>query len=135
MHKSLTYKRNTFGSKGQWFIISAIIVSSSLLTISVLFKSFSSVDTSKSFQIEEDYLAQSIENAFNSTIISNGYDQPNCVNLNRELNEFVIFSRRKLAESGYLLDIKYDVNCLNRKTDFNIFIASDKLNITRTIRF
>lgn len=108
--------------KGQWFILSAVIVSGAFLTISVLFRSFFSVDTSDIAMLDHDVLLSSIKDGMRKTIEES---EPLCGILERNLDEFKYFSMEKMSEKGYILDIRYDItDCAAKQVDTHLILLS-----------
>ena len=108
--------------KGQWFIISAVIVSGAFLTISVLFRSFFSVDTSDIAMLDHDVMLSSIKDGMRKTIEES---EPPCSILSRNLDEFKYFSMEKLSEKGYILDMRYDIaDCNAKQVDTHLILVS-----------
>jgi len=91
-------------SKGQWFIISAVVVSGAFLAISFLFRSYYDTDTSSVTRYDEDFHFQNIKEQFDNTI-----KLSNCANLEKNLKEFVYFAEQRMQENGYLLVINYTI--------------------------
>jgi hypothetical protein len=92
-------------SKGQWFIISAVIASGAFLAISILFRSFFSVDAAEIASTNHDNFLASVEDGIKKTI-----SESDCANLERNLNEYRYFSQENLAAKSYLLDVRYKVS-------------------------
>jgi hypothetical protein len=121
------------GRKAQWFIVSAVIITTSLVSISVIFKNYFLMDNSDIAKLNEDYLALDLENQFNKIIGDNGYDQPSCAVLTSKINDFIVFYQQAVAERGRLLKVTYNINCAGRTTTFNVVVASDKMSVSRSI--
>ncbi len=128
MRRSLLFE----SKKGQWFLISAILISSSLLSISLIYKNYFSIDSSDVARMGESDIVSDIENQL-SKIVSGGYDPPNCAALGANLQNFKDFSESKLAERGYMLDISYSVDCPAKKATFAIKLVSERMSISRSL--
>jgi len=118
-----------FGMKGQWFIVSAVIASSGFLAISTLFSSYFIIDNSQIPRINEDFLFLNIQEELNRTI-----DYSTSDNIERNVKEFVEFSKNKMSEIGYYLEIINKTSILLSGTDYYLSLVSDRMNITRTVR-
>ncbi|MCD6557494.1 MAG: hypothetical protein J7K31_00475 [Candidatus Aenigmarchaeota archaeon] len=103
----LTHNSEHFaGKKGQWFIISAIVISSAFLVISMLFKGYYLIDTSSSATIDEDYYFENIQSDLNNVI-----DSSDCSNVTKNLNKFIEFAREEMGKKGKYLDVNYTISC------------------------
>lgn len=113
-------------NKGQWYIISAVIASGALLTIAIIFKSYFVVDSSKVALMDETYHFNVFKNGLQRTI-----QLSSCSELDRNLREFIQFSRQKMAQKGYLLTIFYTINdCATKDVSINvILLQSDRAEI------
>ena len=117
-----------FSSKGQWFLVSAVIASGAFLAISLLFNSYFVVDTSKPALIDEDYYFHVVKSGINNTIqLSNCTVNDGITNMERNLGGFVDFTTNELAEIGYFLHIEYNiVDCNAKRVNYGILLASDR---------
>jgi hypothetical protein len=127
MPKSFLSGKN---SKGQWFLISAVIVSGAFLAISVLFRGYYEIDTSLIAKYNEDYHFQNIKEQFNNIV-----QVSDCTNMEKNLKEFVYFAEQSMQERGYLLFINYtiyyiDDSCIVRR---GFLLASEKAVIYENI--
>ena len=114
-------------SKGQWFIISAVIASGIFLGISMMLKDYSSVDTSAPTRMNGDFYFYNIRdqiNAIVSTAVTD--DSPTCINLTSRLDEFRTTAERALAAKGLLFYMDYTIATCDATNDvkFNYIIAS-----------
>jgi len=115
------YKR-----KGQWFIISAVVISGVFLAISILLKNYG-IDSSAAAMADDDFYFRNVQHQLNQTILlSNSETKENNV------NEFIYFAQERLAAKGYLLNITIlDLN--NNK--FNITLSSDRMKISSVVQY
>lgn len=121
MHKS--YK-----SKGQWYIISAVMITGALLLISFLIKNYFISDPSDVARLREDFLFNNMKEQLNRTV-----DISSCDDLDSNLNEFVYFTRQRMAEKGVLLLVNFSVSsCPPKVVTFSMALASDKMSINQT---
>ena len=114
--------------KGQWFLVSAVIASGAFLAISLLFNNYFVVDTSEPALIEEDYYFSGVKSGINRTIwFSNCTVIEGITNMDRNLRNFVQFSKDELAEVGYFLHAEYTINdCAAKRVNYGILLASEK---------
>ncbi len=97
--------------KGQWFLISAVVISGALLTISVLFRDYFIADASKVALIDEDFYFNDIKSGMKDILANHC---PSNDEGARNLKEFLEFSRQKMQEKGYILEVVWsDTDCLN----------------------
>ncbi len=97
--------------KGQWFLISAVVISGALLTISVLFRDYFTADASKVALMDEDFYFNDIKYGMKDILANHcpGNDEGA-----RNLKEFIEFSRRKMQEKGYILEVVWsDPDCMD----------------------
>ena len=109
-------------SKGQWFIMSAVVVSGIFLAMSILLDNFFSVDTSEVATLNSDLFLLSIEDGLDKTI-----EQSYCNNLEKNINEFVYFNKKELYSKGYIFDMKYKLDNCAFEIYF-ILVSSEKMD-------
>ncbi len=122
--------RHSTGKKGQWFIISAIVISSAFLVISMLFKSYYLVDTSSVARIDEDYYFENIASGLNKTV-----DVSDCSNITKNLDKFIEFAREEMGKRGKYLEVDYTVNpvCPPKRVVFHLVsLKSHQMTIRDT---
>ncbi|MEM7819672.1 MAG: hypothetical protein QXD48_02480 [Candidatus Aenigmatarchaeota archaeon] len=116
-------------SKGQWFIISAIMVSAAFLIISIFFKGYYGIDTSRPTKLSEDYYFMNIKEQFNKVV-----QDSNCTNMDKNLKEFKYFSEKVMGELGYFLYINYSIiSCPPKNIRMGMLLASDKMILHENI--
>ncbi len=114
--------RRFVAPKGQWFIISAVIASGVFLSISVLFRSFFSIDASDVAMLDQDVLLSSMKDGWLKAIEES---EPECRQLQRNLDEFKHFNMDKMSEKGYIADIKYGIrDCNEKAVDTHLLLVS-----------
>jgi len=114
--------RSSRYSKGQWFLISAIIVSGAFLAIAALFRGYYDIDTSTIAQFNEDYYFKNIKDQFNATV-----QDSNCTDMQENLDEFAYFAQKNMEERGYLLFMNYTIdNCLLKNVRLGMLLASER---------
>lgn len=113
--------------KGQWFIISAVIASSTFLGISFLLKDYFVVDASSPAQVNNDFYFYSASEQLNN-IIKNTVtdDPPACINLTTNLNELKTIAEHELARRGLFMFMTYTIrDCSTTNiVDINLLVAS-----------
>ncbi|MEM5861207.1 MAG: hypothetical protein QXJ20_02335 [Candidatus Aenigmatarchaeota archaeon] len=116
--------------KGQWYIISAIIVAGALIVISNIFRSYD-YDYSYIIRMQEDFLFRNVEQELEKTILySRSYEE-----LEYNIKHFIMFSQRRFAELGYSLRIINETSLVlpPGKTRFRIELISERVNITKVV--
>lgn len=116
--------------KGQWYIISAIIVAGALLLISSIIRTYS-YDYSYIIRMQEDFLFKNIEQELEKVLIySKSYED-----LEYNVKHFIAFSQKRVAELGYSLKIvnETSLNLPPAKTRFRIDFISERINITKVV--
>lgn len=96
-------------SKGQWFLISAVIAVSAFLSISIVLKDFFVIDSSVTARNREDQYMWNIKEQFENVV-----EKSSCTEMDANLNEYMNFVKNRLWESGYLVYIEYAHNPQNR---------------------
>jgi hypothetical protein len=129
MHRS----SRSSNSKGQWFLVSAVVISGAFLAISLFFKDYLVVDQSVIPRMDEDFYFHDIKEALNRTVQMFGFDLPDCINLTNELDEFIYFSKERMAEKGYYLYVTKNVDCSVQKTTFHILLASSRMVVYENV--
>ncbi len=119
--------------KGQWFIISAVIATGAFLTISLFLKQFFFVDHLATEKMNEDYYFNNIKEELDNVV-----KIYNCSNgeLEKKLEENIVFAKKQVAEMGYYLFINYTiVNCVNDVADvrFGILLASENMMLYENV--
>lgn len=120
-------------SKGQWFLISTIAVSSTLLAISILFSQYFTVDATTSARMDEDFYFWNIKGSLEETVQLNGFDQPGCTVLNSKLDEFTSFAQKRMSNMGYFLFVNRSVICASSQATFGILLASEKMIVYENV--
>ncbi|MEM7816598.1 MAG: hypothetical protein QXZ20_01655 [Candidatus Aenigmatarchaeota archaeon] len=116
--------------KGQWYIISAIIVAGALIVISNIFRSYD-YDYSYIIRMQEDFLFRNVEQELEKTILySRSYEE-----LEYNIKHFIMFSQRRFSELGYSLRIINETSLAlpPAKIRFRIDLISERVNITKVI--
>jgi hypothetical protein len=107
-------------NKGQWFLISAVIVTGVFLAMSTLFKTYSLVDPSLSARNNEDFYFNNVKDKFYDVVA-----RSDCTNMDTNLRDFKTFTAREVGTMGYLLLMNYTADCTTKKGDVSIMLASN----------
>lgn len=108
-------------SKGQWFIISAVVMSGVFLVISSMLKVSFGVDPSDVGRRDEGFYFNNIKEQISnieSKCLSGG-DMP------RDMKEFAEFSRRSMESRGYFFFMNYTINGCSAES-VGLMVASEK---------
>jgi len=107
---------NTKAVKGQFFIISAVIIASMLLVVSQHFSGFSRILLTKNTEMSELEYIGMIKKSLNNTIkISD------CSRLEDEISAAETFMSKELAEQGIEMSAKHQIiSCGSVKLNFNL---------------
>jgi hypothetical protein len=125
-------RKSYHSSKGQWFIISAVMATGVFLAISGLFKTYNMIDTSENARMSEDYYFSNVREQFNSVVAQTPCTSDNTV-LSRNLREFKAFSEKSMAEMGYLLYLNYSLTGCTVSGN-GILLASSRMAICQNVR-
>jgi len=109
-------------SKGQWFIISAVVMSGVFLVISSMLKVSFNIDASEVGRRDEGFY-------FNNILEQAGNLEARCLSgegiIERDMVEFEAFSRRAMESKGYFFFMNYTINGCAIES-MGLMIASDK---------
>jgi len=94
--------RRSSASKGQWFLISTVVAVGALLSVSLVMKDFFAVDASTTSRSREGFYEWDLKEQFENIV-----NQSSCADMQKNLDDFISFSRARLWESGYLVYIEY----------------------------
>jgi hypothetical protein len=114
--------------KGQFFIISAVIIASILLVVSNHFSSFSAISLTGNAEISElEYIRMIKDSLKNTAAFST------CDRLDEDISSAEYFLSGKLAEQGIELSANHQIiSCNNIKFNFNLssgnFFSSTEFN-------
>lgn len=116
--------------KGQWFIISAVLASATFLAISILFKGYFSLDSSRLANIDDDFFLFNVISQLNTTAKYSS----DTAEFRMDVEDFIAYAEKKAIEKGYFLFIRNTSAMNPGGTNFIISIATQNMNITRAIR-
>ena len=108
-------------SKGQWFIISAVVMSGVFLVISSMLKVSFGVDASEVGRRNEGFYFNNIREQISnieSKCLAGG-------DMSRDMKEFAEFSRRSMESRGYLFFMNYTINGCSAES-VGLMVASEK---------
>ena len=109
----LVYEKNR---KGQFFIISAVIIASLLLIISHYFSGFGAISLTKNAEMSELEYISMIKKSLNNTAAFSS-----CEALDEEISAAENFFSKKLAEQGIQMTAAHRiVSCSSVKFGFNL---------------
>ncbi len=112
-------------SKGQWFLISAVIISYSLASIFSMINSYSSRKYYWGLINKAGYSIRNVENYLNLTTQMSPDDY--------ELDHSINFLVNKLAEEGIYANITYEKK--SGKVIYHVNLSSDTFSVHRVIAF
>jgi len=105
--------------KGQFFIISTVIIISALIIIVQYLYDYGRADLTKIQELRElDYI-QNIKDTLGNAV-KNSIQTWGCSRLENDLDYSITFLKNKLLEKGIKLDVSYTNNCPRVDFDFNI---------------
>jgi len=116
--------------KGQWFIVSAIIISGALLVISNILRSYVQ-DYSYIVRMDEDFILFNIEEELSETLLlSRDYED-----LENNVKHFIYFVKYRIGRFGYYVEIINEsaLSLPPAKTRFRIILVSDNMNVTKVL--
>ncbi len=95
-------------AKGQWFIISAVVVSSVFFAISLLMKDYFLIDSSYFAGLNNDHYFYDVVQQFDK-IVATTPSNVSCTNLTTRLNELKAVTEHELASRGLLAVLDYRI--------------------------
>jgi hypothetical protein len=117
-------------NKGQWFLLSAVIASATFLTISIMFKGYFSMDSSRIANIDDDFFFGNVVKELNSSMkYSSDPDE-----VRKDVEDFAEYAKEKALERGCFLVIRNTSAISPAGTNFIISMASEDMNITKAVR-
>ncbi len=103
--------------KGQWLMISAVVISTVFLVISTTFLSYFGAESSTIAIRDEDHIFNNIKDQLNNLIASSDCTQSN-------MNEFIAFVKQEYEQQGYVIEIQADCSSLT-----SLVVKSDTVTI------
>lgn len=102
--------------KGQFFIISAVIIASMLLIVSQHFSGFSNIVLTENAEMSELEYIGMVKKSLNNAIKAS-----DCGRLEEEISAAESFLSKKLAEQGIEMSAKHQINsCSSVKLNFSL---------------
>ncbi len=92
------------GYKGQWFIISAIVISSAFLAISTVFRGYVNTDTALPHLNDDGTFFDAILES-----IKNIEDSNDCTTMGKSMEELVHLLKQQSTARGIVATLEYDV--------------------------
>jgi hypothetical protein len=86
-------------------MISAVILTSVFLSISMMLKEYQFAESSSVAGRDENFYFQNMLEQLNKTIEYS----PHCGNLTKNLNEFIYFEKKEMSQKGYIVDVYYTI--------------------------
>ncbi len=117
--------RRSTRSKGQWFLISAVLISYAILTISTSMFSFANKRYYWNLLNDGDYIMRNVEDYLNQTSIL--YKEQ------VDINESLFFLKRGLSAKGINANITYEI--VGDKVRYFVNLSSSDFSVTRTLVF
>lgn len=102
--------------KGQWFIISAIVISGALLAVSFIFRGFFVTDTSLVQLNDESYYFYAVNESISNIDSSNS----DCAAKTKDMEEMKYATGNELIKKGILLRIEY--SCITNKISTKLLL-------------
>jgi hypothetical protein len=123
------FPHNDRKSKGQWFLVSAVMATGVFLVISMLFRSYSAVDTSESARVTEDYYFNNVKQQFSNAVAAS-----TCADMDANLREYRAFAQRELNSLGYRLYLDYTINdCAIPDVSVGLLVASSRFMVYENV--
>ncbi len=94
-------------SKGQWFLISAVIATGAFLSISLVLKDYFVIDASDQARGREDYYLSNIKDQF-VQVVEQSPCGPGDETMASSIDSYIAFVRGRFSELGYFIYIEYD---------------------------
>ncbi|MBI4019378.1 MAG: hypothetical protein HY364_03925 [Candidatus Aenigmarchaeota archaeon] len=110
--------RRSFVSKGQWFIISAVIISGALLAISFIFRGYFAADTSAVQLNDQSYYFYSINESIANIHASN----TDCTTKQKDMEELEHFASQEMIDKGIALAMIYEVDCTSNTINKKVLL-------------
>jgi len=113
-------------SKGQWFIISAVVISGALLAISFVFRGYFAADTSTVQLNDQSYYFYAINEGYSNVDTSN----TDCATKQKGMEELHYFETQEMMNKGIALAMIYDVDCTANKVNKKLLLLqSDDMEV------
>lgn len=114
--------------KGQWMLISAVVISTVFLLMSTTLLSYFGVESSKIAVHDEKFIYNNLDDKLTQIV-----ETDQCVNMTRDLDNFIAFAKQEYGGQGYFIDIAYTNSCPSGPTKITkLAVSSDTINIVKT---
>ena len=118
-------------AKGQWFIFSAVIASAAFLAISMMYRGYFAVDTTKVTRISEDFFFENTLRELNRTV---SYSHNNA-ELSENFKDFSVYVSQKAMSYGCSVNITNIDPLSIAGTTYKITLSSANMNISKFVRY
>ena len=120
--------------KGQWFIISAVVITSFFVTLSGLLKDYYVVDFLPVATNSEGFYFENVKQLLKNTA-ANSAPECDANGKNQNITEAIDYTTRKMASLGYIMKASYSgFNCAAKQYDITLTISSENGKKTGTFR-
>ncbi len=127
MHKFTKFKK----SKGQFFLIGAVMVTSILFTVYNVFLGYFAIDTSEVQLREEGHIASNIEKLSRGKFNELDSGDITCDEYSDNIETFEIFTEEQTLERGIFLDYKASIENGCLWTNFTVDMSSKQVNLLK----
>lgn len=114
--------------KGQWFIISAVVITSFLVMLSGIFRDYSAAG----FPVpsHETFYFENVKGLLKKTVSGS---PPDCASIEKNLTEAVYFTSSRMASLGFVQETSFvPVDCAQKRYSITLTIYSNKGRKTET---
>ncbi|MBI4018371.1 MAG: hypothetical protein HY368_02075 [Candidatus Aenigmarchaeota archaeon] len=114
--------------KGQWFIISAVVITSFFVILSGALRDYTAADFLPVASSSEAFYFENVRDMLKKSVTNS----PPC-SAERNLTEAIYYTTSKMASLGYIEDVSYvAVDCSQKKYSVTLYIASDRTKKNET---
>lgn len=116
--------------KGQWFIISAVVITSFFVVLSGLLRDYSAIDFLPTGTSSEAFYFENVKLMLKNSVTTS---PPDCGSIEKNLTETIYYTTRKMASLGYIEDASFSaVDCAQKKYTITLSISSNRAKKTET---
>ncbi|MBI2578244.1 MAG: hypothetical protein HYW26_00885 [Candidatus Aenigmarchaeota archaeon] len=116
--------------KGQWFIISAVVITSFFVVLSGLLRDYSAIDFLPTGTSSEAFYFENVKTVLENSVSSS---PPDCAGIEKNLSEAIYYTKRKMASLGYIEDVSFSAaDCAQKKYTITLGISSNRAKKTET---
>ena len=106
--------------KGQFFVISAVIIVLAVFSIYQILSDFEKIDFRKLEEMREPEILMQVKDSLENTAKASISLDPECRLLNEDLTRTEEKLKKWLAENGIIFEYDNKINCPNVEIDFNL---------------